>query len=235
MVVSLVLPCYNPPAGWEQTICSAYEAFCLRIKQQVELVVVMDGNSGQISGEAIAYIHEHIPGIKLIRYEQNRGKGYAIRQGVAVASGDIIIYTDIDFPYTADSMFSVYSKLQQNECDVAIGVKDAAYYGHVPFLRRIISRFLRFFIRLFLAMPITDTQCGLKGFKKSVAPIFLSTTIDRYLFDLEFVRNCFRNKALRVAAIPVTLKENVQFRSMNYRILLSESVNFMRLLFRTPS
>jgi len=80
-------------------------------------------------------------------------------------------------------------------------------------------------------MPITDTQCGLKGFKKLVAPVFLSTTVNRYLFDLEFVRNCFIANKFRVKAIPVSLNENVHFRSMNYRILFSESVSFIKLLF----
>lgn len=234
MVLSIVLPCYNPPPGWEQSVCSAWRGFCSSAGSSAELVIVMDGNGAHINPESLVFLQQNVPGLKLIQYEQNRGKGYAIRQGVAVAAGDIIIYTDIDFPYTADSMLAIYRHLQQDKCDVAIGVKDADYYGHVPFLRRIISRFLRFFIRLFLSMPITDTQCGLKGFKKAVAPLFLKTTIDRYLFDLEFVRNCFRSKKFRVKPIPVTLNENVQFRSMNYRILLSESVNFIRLLFTRP-
>ena len=80
-------------------------------------------------------------------------------------------------------------------------------------------------------MPITDTQCGLKGFTRRAAPTFLSTTIDRYLFDLEFVYKCFQSKQYRVQAIPITLKENVRFRRMNYRILLPEMANFVRLLF----
>ena len=192
----------------------------------------MDGTSEATTKESISFLEQNIPQLKLIRYEQNRGKGYAIRQGVAAAKGDIIIYTDVDFPYSPDSMYKIYEGLKNDESDVAIGVKNDDYYAHVPMLRRIISRFLRFLIRMFLSMPITDTQCGLKGFKRSVAPLFLQTTIDRYLFDLEFVRNCFKSKKYCVRAIPVALNENVHFRSMNYRILLSESVDFIRLLFR---
>ena len=81
-------------------------------------------------------------------------------------------------------------------------------------------------------MPVTDTQCGLKGFKRAVAPLFLATTIDRYLFDLEFVRNCYKSKKFRVQAIPVELNENVHFRKMNFRILLPEMFNFIKLLFK---
>ncbi len=232
MMVSIVLPCYNPAPGWEQIVCSSYNAFCVDAGEQAELVLVLDGHSVAVTAESKAYIKKNIPGLKLVEYQQNKGKGYAIRQGVAVATGDIIIYTDIDFPYSPGSLHTIYQTLKNNEADVAVGVKDPAYYAQVPAMRRIISKYLRVLIKTFLSMPITDTQCGLKGFKKEVTSLFLQTTIDRYLFDLEFVRNCFRSKKYRVKAIPVVLNEHVHFRKMNYSILLPEMLNFIRLLFK---
>ncbi len=232
MATSLVLPCYNPALGWEHHVLESYRAFCNRVGEQVELVLVRDGSSAVVTNEHAALLSSNIPSFKLVAYDTNRGKGYALRQGVAAAGGDIIMYTDVDFPYTLDSMQTVYSQLNKDECDVAIGVKNEAYYAQVPWMRRAISKNLRFLTGLFLSMPITDTQCGLKGFNRKVAPVFLATTIDRYLFDLEFVRNCFVGKKYRVNAIPVTLNENVHFRSMNYRILLPEMANFVKLLFR---
>jgi len=234
MTVSLVLPCYNPPPGWEKTVFSSFGAFRSRLGIPVELVVVMDGASNSVTKESTQFLEKNITGLRLITYAENKGKGYAIRQGVTNANGDIIIYTDIDFPYTTDSMVEIFQALNSRNTDIAVGVKNEQYYHHVPFLRRLISKYLRALIRIFLSMPITDTQCGLKGFTKNVSPLFLQTTINRYLFDLEFIRNCFRSKKYRVKAIPVTLNENIHFRSMNYRILLSESVNFIRLLFRKP-
>jgi glycosyltransferase involved in cell wall biosynthesis len=231
MPVSLVLPCYNPQPGWEEVVHAGYLSFAGHIDTEAELILVLDGKSNTVQTGAVEKLQRLIPSLKVISYEQNRGKGYATRKGVAAASGDIIIYTDVDFPYSAESIYAVYDQLQNNECDVAAGVKNDAYYDHVPVMRRVISRVLRFFIRLFLAMPITDTQCGLKGFRRTAAATFLSTNIDRYLFDLQFIYSCFRNKQLRVKAIPVTLKDNVRFRSMNYRILLPEMLNFARLLF----
>jgi glycosyltransferase involved in cell wall biosynthesis len=232
MATSLVLPCYNPPPGWELIVDAAYHSFCEKADGAVELVVVMDGAASKETNEGLAFLEQHIPGIKVVRYEENRGKGYALRQGVAVASGEIIIYTDIDMPYTMESLYTVYDGLRKNEYDVGVGVKNEQYYAQVPFVRRVISRFLRMLIRLFLSLPITDTQCGLKGFRRPVATLFQQTTIDRYLFDLEFVRNCFKGKKLRVKAIPITLKENVRFRKMDYRILLPEMLNFVKLLFK---
>jgi len=232
MAVSLILPCYNPPQGWEQHVCAAYLSFCNRIGEAVELILVIDGPSATVTGTALSVLQQNIAALKLVKYEQNRGKGYALRQGVAAATGEMIMYTDIDFPYTTDSMYAINECLKNNESDVAIGVKNDAYYAHVPYLRRIISRFLRTLTGLFLSMPITDTQCGLKGFRSSVAPLFLQTHIDRYLFDLEFVHSCFKNKKYRVKAIPVVLNENVRFRKMNYSILFPEMINFIKLLFK---
>ncbi len=193
MPVSLVLPCYNPQPGWADVVRSGFLSFGQSIGEDIELIIVFDGRSDTVTKEAVAQLERELPALKIISYEGNRGKGYATRKGVAAATADIIIYTDVDFPYTPQSMYDVYNQLKRNECDVAIGVKDDNYYGHVPVLRRVISHVLRFFIRLFLSMPVTDTQCGLKGFRRVAVKAFLATTIDRYLFDLEFVHQCFRS------------------------------------------
>lgn len=232
MSVSVILPCYNPQPGWDQVICTDFRLLTARIAQPVELILVLDGISNEYTNIdlAIDNLKKQIPDINIIRYDTNMGKGYATRRGVAAATGDIIIYTDVDFPYNTNSICEVYRILNAGECDVVAGVKDNDYYAHVPAARKLISRVLRFFIRLFLSMPVTDTQCGLKGMRQSAKKVFLSTTINRYLFDLEFIYKCFRNGKLKVRAVPVRLKEHVQFRRMDYRILLPEMVNFIRLV-----
>ena len=234
MKLSLILPCYNPPQGWERNIYTTYTAFCKRIDTETELLIVLDGQSESVSTDQLKFLQQKIPALKFVSYPDNMGKGYAIRQGAAEATGDIIIYTDIDFPYTIDSMCTVFNGLNNNEFEVGVGVKDEAYYKKVPAVRRLISRCLRLMTGLFLSMPITDTQCGLKGFRRNIMPLFLKTTINRYLFDLEFVRNCFRNKQVKIKAIPVSLNQEVQFRKMNYHILLPEILNFAALLFKRP-
>ena len=104
MAVSLVLPCYNPPAGWDIVVSNAYAALSQLIPEPIELVVVMDGISASVTEESKSRIRQNLAHLKIIEYSENRGKGYAIRQGVHAASGAIIIYTDIDFPYTTDSI-----------------------------------------------------------------------------------------------------------------------------------
>lgn len=232
MSVSIVLPCYNPPQGWAENIVRQYGLLSALLAQTPELIVVQDGQSKGVSIKDFGLLQEQIASLQLIVSPINKGKGHALREGIAQANGDIIIYTDIDFPYTNESLYKIYSALQDNTCDIAVGIKNAAYYEKVPRLRRIISKFLQFFIRLFLSIPITDTQCGLKGFKADIKPVFMATTINRYLFDLEFIRNASKNGRYRISAIPVSLNPGVHFRPMNYKVLLPEIINFIKILLR---
>lgn len=230
MLVSLVLPCYHPPANWAQNIVTQYNLLREHIHDQMELILVEDGDDS-VQEADIRLLKEQITAFRFVKYEVNHGKGYAVRQGAALAEGDIVIYTDIDFPYTIESITKIYRALKNNDCDVAAGVKNEDYYQHVPFSRRVISKNFRRLIRLFLSIPVTDTQCGLKGFQQKVKPLFLKTTIERYLFDLEFIRNSYK-RGFRVKAIPIEIKPEVTFRIINYRILLPELLNFAKLLFQ---
>lgn len=230
MLVSIILPCYNPAANWAENIIANYNKLKQRIADDIEVILVQDGNTTGISEGDIQQLST-LPGFKHIQYDTNRGKGYAIREGVKQAGGDIIIYTDVDFPYTTESIHKIYTALATGDCEIAVGIKNDDYYKNVPMSRLVVSKALRRMIRFFLSIPITDTQCGLKGFVKDIKPLFLSTTIDRYLFDLEFIRKSYMKKR-SLKPIPIDLHEHVQFRVMNYSILLPEMVNFIKLLFK---
>ncbi|MBW7912592.1 MAG: glycosyltransferase family 2 protein, partial [Taibaiella sp.] len=205
---TIVLPCYNPQPGWAARIVEQYSAIVERLGVEVEVILVNDGSTANISDSDINTLKQDIPAFRYISYAENRGKGYALRKGIAEAQSDIIIYTDVDFPYSVDSVVSIYGTLHYGQCDAAPGIKDEHYYAKVPPVRRYISQILRGLISMFFRIPVTDTQCGLKGFKKSVQPVFLSTTIDRYLFDLEFIRLLYR-KGYSVKPVKVSLNNDV--------------------------
>src|SRR5690606_12805826 len=115
--------------------------------------------------------------------------------------------------------------------DVAIGIKDQDYYRHLPATRVRISKFLQAVIRFVFDMPVADTQCGLKGFNKNGKSVFLRTTINRYLCDLEFVYLCYRPpRELKVVNREVSLRDQVNFGRMNLRILATEAINLLKIV-----
>lgn len=112
--LDIVLPCYNPAPGWERIVVSTYkELQALWSHLTFHVYVINDGSTSGFEEETVAYLEENIPDIQMLEYVENRGKGYALRKGVAVCRSEYILYTDHDFPYTLESMSHVISLLLQ--------------------------------------------------------------------------------------------------------------------------
>lgn len=228
--LDIVLPCYNPPQNWEHEINANYNKLIeLLPSVSIQIILVNDGSVKNINSDQINFLSKNIPAFKYISYAENKGKGFALRTGIESSTAQHCIYIDIDFPYTIDSIINLYALLK-NDIDVVVGSRGENYYNNVPQVRIFISKLLRSFNRAFLAMKIYDTQCGLKGFNEKGKAIFLQTTINRYLFDLEFVYLCSNNKKINITPVNVILKEGVIFSKMNINILRQEGWAFIKLV-----
>lgn len=228
--LTVVLPCYNPVEGWAENIVTCFGA----IKRQIpgtRLLLVNDG-SLTISTEAIKSAFAGHTDIEVVSYAENKGKGYALRQGIGKADTDLIIYTDVDFPYTHNSFTKIYTTLAANHTDVAIGIRGEEYYTHLPKARVRISKLLRWFIKKFLRIPTDDTQCGLKGMNRAGKDVFMQTSINRYLFDLEFVFLSARKK-LVIKTVEVQLRPEVVLSRMNFTVLSQEFGNFLKIFLKS--
>lgn len=230
--IDIVLPCYNPAEGWGISVVDKMiELREMLPEVECRLIVVDDGSSTGVNDVNIQTIKGSIPLTKVIRCSENQGKGAALRKGIKSANADYIIYTDVDFPYTLKSLLAIYNDLLEG-FDIVAGIKDDTYYHSVPAGRRFISRFLRGMTRLFLGLKITDTQCGLKGMNAKGRDVFLSTTIDRYLFDLEFIYLASHNKEIQLTARTIQLRDSISFSKMPLKILVQEGFNFVRIIFK---
>ena len=229
--LSIILPCYNPSPAWLQRLLTNLD----QIKKEIpytELVLVNDGSSTNFNVVEVAAAIKNYNDISIVTYATNMGKGYALRQGVQKAKGRYIIYTDIDFPYTHASFMALYENLKSTQNPIAIGVRNPAYYTHLPKARVRISKTLKWVIKNTLRIPTPDTQCGLKGFNAIGKEEFLQTTINRYLFDLEFIFIAARKK-LTINKVEVELRPEVVLSKMNLGILLQEFGNFFKILLRS--
>lgn len=230
--LTLVVPCYNPRPAWAQRVVKYFQEFSKAAATEVKLTLVNDGSTQNVSELDFQFLRQAIPGFTLLNYAENRGKGYALRQGVQQSTSDFYIFTDIDFPYTLESMLAIEQALLEKG-GIAVGHRDQSYYGKVPLFRKVLSQSFRWFIKQSLNLPVEDSQCGLKGFDNSGKKIFLKTTVDRFLFDLEFL--VLANKKVPIYGVPVQLKEGIVFTTMGAKILLAESGNFLKILLRRLS
>lgn len=227
--LSIVLPCYNPDKNWLANILIRYNEIVKHLNNySIDIIIVNDGSSENIDAK-LAQAKNNLPNCQIISYGVNKGKGYAIRKGVENADGDFIIYTDIDFPYTNESILEIINQLKNS--DIAIGVRGLSYYDNIPYHRALISKFLKLLIKNLLRIPTNDTQGGLKGMRKEVKQYFLKTEINRYLFDLEFICIAAKNN-LQISLIPVVLNETTVVRKMNLNVISKEAFNFFKIFVR---
>ena len=225
--LSIILPCFNPTADWQKNILDEFYGLKKTLPQhEIELLIMNDGSRFDAEQLQLFLAEKNV---FFFDRAENKGKGFTLREGVKKAKGAKIIFTDIDFPYERAAFLNILNALEKN--DVAIGVRAENYYEKLPKIRVFVSKVLRFFIRLFLRIPTDDTQCGLKGFTEKGKRAFLETTIDRYLFDLEFVYLAAKMK-LSIAQIPVSLRPNITLSKVNFGVLSSEAKNFFFIFAR---
>lgn len=226
--LDIVVPCYNPTPQWAQKLSGYFLQYAtITGANALGLIVVNDGSVRNFSSTELAILKSSVSKLTVLSYPENRGKGHALRQGVAASKADLAIVTDVDFPYTLDSIRAIEARLSAGGA-VVIGHRKEDYYQQVPWFRKQLSRSFRFFLGHLLGLRHQDSQCGLKGFDRSGRVIFLQTTIDRYLFDLEFL--ILANRSVGVISVPVQLREGVTFSTMGIKILLTELRNFLKII-----
>jgi glycosyltransferase involved in cell wall biosynthesis len=235
--LALVLPCYHPPRNWAANILNSLVKLraLLPPETTIHLYVVNDGDAAGVSEADVALLRSELgTTFTYTDYPINQGKGHALRTGIRQVEAPYCIFTDIDFPYQETSVAALYQVLLAG-ADIAVGVRDGAYYAQIPPARRRVSQLLRRLTRHLLRLPVDDTQCGLKGFNQAGRSTFLRTTTKRYLFDLEMLFLAARQGQLTITPLPVELKPDVVFSRLNPRILLTESLNFVRILTQRPA
>jgi glycosyltransferase involved in cell wall biosynthesis len=184
-LLSVIVPAYGEGHsiyGALQQLLAALEA----LDRPYEVIVVSDGNTDDTVKEATR-LESHV--VKVVHYEPNRGKGYALRHGISLATGDLIAFIDADMELHPSGIGHLIEILTGTGADVVIGTKthpeSLVYY---PLFRRFQSRVYRRIVRALFRLDVSDTQTGLKVFRRAaldeVAPFLQS---DGFAFDLELL------------------------------------------------
>jgi glycosyltransferase involved in cell wall biosynthesis len=202
--LSIVLPCLDEAERLPGTL-AAYLAHFPPTRAEVELIVVDDGSTDGTT--AIAdQIAAADPRVRVVRTPHNHGKGYAVRIGMQAAQGELVVFTDADGSYGPEQMERVVAALER--APVAIGARlDPQAAGGSPRLRRLASPVFNRVMRLLLGLPFSDTQCGLKGFRRDAAEaLFSRARVDGFAFDAEALWIA-RRLGIEVVEVPVRAEE----------------------------
>ncbi len=228
----IILPCYNPLAGWQETVVDSYRSLTGRFpNKRIKLIIVNDGTTKLTWTDGINELRRELPNALIIESPENRGKGHALRVGASQSTASYCLFTDIDFPYTEASLASIAQMLEAGAADIVIGQRPESYYASVPLPRLLLSKAFRAFLRLVYGLKFRDSQCGLKGFNSRGRAVLLSTETNRYLVDLEFLLLAASQK-LAIDAQAVTLREGIVFSKLGIAAIAKEITSLITILYR---
>lgn len=189
--ISLVIPAYDEAERLSVPLDRAIR-YLVDEGVNAEVILVDDGSRDGTS-EVAGTVFERFPEIfsTVIRYEDNRGKGYAVRTGLKNATADLAIFSDADLSTPIDEMWKLVEPIRSGEADVTFGSRaiDRTLIGaHQPWRREQGGKIMNLIIRMLSGLSFSDTQCGFKAFDmRKFRPLLDVMTIDRFGFDVEFL------------------------------------------------
>ncbi len=203
--LSLVIPVYNEAERLELAIGQIERGITSKTLRLKEIIFVDDGSTDKTLKMIKKFKATSDLLVKIVSYKENRGKGFAVKQGMATATGDYALLADVDM----STPLSELSKLDQfvlNGDQVIIGTrKNGESTVVIPQtkLRQIMGKAFTKITQLVLNLEVTDFTCGFKIFsRKAYQQIFTYSRIERWGYDAEilFLANKYgvliREKAL---------------------------------------
>ena len=199
MKVSVVVPVYN-----EENRIYPFIADLDRYTKTIadmEVIFVNDGSSDGTIDILKKYAAHH-RNTRIVSYSKNRGKGYAVKQGVAAATGEKIIFIDADNATRPNEITKMADLL--DKFDVVVGDRThPKSYVAQPSLRQATGKLFNFYANTLFGINVRDNLCGFKGFNRAAAKqLFRGMVSDRWIFDIELFYK-IRKSGMSLGHMPI--------------------------------
>ncbi len=204
MQISLIIPMYNEAS----IIADTLQTLSTYMAKNFESFEILFSDDGSTDGCGDIVRQAALPSVFVTGYEQNRGKGCAVRTAMLEAKGDFVMFTDADLAYGTDVIRQAYDLWEaEGHPDLLLGSRnlgDNGYEGYT-WLRRVMSKAYIKILCLAGGFRRSDSQCGCKGFsQKAAKDIFSRCRVDGFAFDFEAILWA-EQLGLRVEEMPVRI------------------------------
>ena len=185
--VSIVIPCYFEELHLERSISEIHRVMGHEV-WSYELIFVDDGNTDR-TPEIIRDLILYHANRRAIFHENNRGRGAAVTEGIRAARGEVAGFIDIDLEVHARYIPEAVSHIFDLNYQVVVGRRDYRLQLSLSFLlRHFLSMNYRRWCHCLLPVPVTDSEAGLKFFRRTdILPVLEQVVSRRWFWDTEVV------------------------------------------------
>ena len=187
--VAVLIPAYNPDGRLLELVNRLRETFS-------RIVVVDDGSVS--GGETFAQVEPLVE--KVLRHPVNRGKGAAIKTGLAWLGACDVVTADADGQHRPEDIVRVAAALREHRGGLTLGVR--AFSGHVPFRSRFGNFWTRLFFFVMTRLWVRDTQTGLRGIPAGLVARVAALPGERYEYEMAMLADA-RRHAMRPFEVPI--------------------------------
>jgi dolichyl-phosphate beta-glucosyltransferase len=217
LFLSIIVPAYNEEARLGETL-KRIRGYLDSHPYASEIIVVDDGSTDR-TREIAAESLRGRPGDRLLSRDVNRGKGASVKEGVAAAAGELILFTDADLSTPIEELDKMLPEIDGG-ADIVIGSR-ALNASDIQIrqnrFRELMGKTFNIFVRTCVLDGIRDTQCGFKLFKREAArAVFPSLSTCGFCFDVEALY-LGRRLGLRIAQTPVIWRNSPQSKVRIFR------------------
>lgn len=201
--LSVVIPAFNE----EARIAGSLEKVLAHLagKPFVSEIIVVDDGSRDGTARAAREVLEGRIAHQVVRRDTNIGKGGSVKEGVLLASGEVVLVTDADLSTPIDELDRFLSVFEAG-CDVVVGSRalpDSDVRVRQNLLRQTMGRIFNLLVRALALGGCRDTQCGFKAFRRGAArDLFSRLETAGFAFDVEVLVLC-RKLGYGVREVPV--------------------------------
>jgi glycosyltransferase involved in cell wall biosynthesis len=163
--LSIIIPCYNE----EKTISLIVEKI-KKIKSLTPEIIIVDDCSRDNTSDVVKKISQLYPDIKIVTHEKNLGKGAAIRSGIKLVTGNIVLLQDADLEYDPNDYHNLLQPFAETDADIVYGTrfKGGKYVRLHFFWHYLANKILTFITNIVTNLNMSDMETGYKVFKSDV-------------------------------------------------------------------
>lgn len=241
MDLSIIIPVFNESHKIGADIRSATDFFA-RNDLTGEIIIVDDGstdNTARTAQKTADSLSSKIT-VKVIRSEKNRGKGFAVKQGVKESCGQYVAFADCGCCVPYDYVLKGIEMIKNEQLNIDIAhasrkLKKSTILEHQNFYRRACSLMFKWFLLKVMKVceEFTDTQCGFKVYRGEIArQLYGLCVTDGFMFDIEIILRA-QKKGFRIGEFPIEWTCDPDSRlspAKNFRKIFCELIKIKRAL-----